>query len=375
MSEPAVAGLVRVSVPVICEQGALTVVMSVDGAGKLQGLRLVPAATASWKPPSYAAPKRFDEHDVTVGSAPLAVSGTLSLPRGRGPRPGVVLLSGGGLFDRDETSGPNRPLKDLAWGLASRGVAVVRFDKVTYTHGSRVADAPGFTVAEEYVPHAVAAVHLLRRQPVVDPARVFVLGDSMGGKVAPRVAAAEASVAGLVILAGEAQPMQRSAVRVARYLASLDPGPSADGAVEAITRQAALVDGPELSPSTPAGALPFGLSASYWLDLRGYDPVSTAAALGRPMLILQGGRDYQVTVADDLSRWRAGLARRPDVTIRVYDADNHLFFPGAGPSTPAEYGPARHVDPAVVADIAGWLAPGRGKIARLVSGVRRLGNG
>jgi hypothetical protein len=74
------------------------------------------------------------------------------------------------------------------------------------------------------------------------------------------------------------------------------------------------------------------------------------------MLIIQGGRDYQATVADDLSRWRAALGTRPDVTIRVYDADNHLFFPGSGPSTPAEYEPAQHMDPAVVADIAAWLA-------------------
>jgi hypothetical protein len=193
----------------------------------------------------------------------------------------------------------------------------------------------------------------------------------MGGKVAPRVAAAETSVAGLVILAGDAQPMQHAAIRVARYLAVLTPGPAAEDALEAMTRQAALVDSSDLSPSTPASELPFGLSGAYWLDLRGYDPVSTAVTLHKPMLILQGGRDYQVTVEDDLSRWKAGVGHRADVTIRIYDADNHLFFPGAGPSTPAEYEPAQHVDPAVVADIAAWLAPNRGRIARLVSSIKR----
>lgn len=362
------AGLVRVSVPVTCEHGALTAVMSVDDAGMLQGLRIAPAAATSWATPSYAHPKRFDEHDVTLGSGPLAVPGTLSLPRGRGPHPGVVLLSGGGPFDRDETGGPNKPLKDLAWGLASRGVAVVRFDKVTYTHSGQVANAPEFTMTDEYVPHAVAAVQLLRRQPTVDHARVYILGHSMGGKVAPRVAAAEASVAGLMILAGDTQPMQHSAVRVARYLAAVNPGPSAEAAVETITRQAAMVDSPDLSPATPATELPFGFSGAYWLDLRGYDPVATAAALNTPMLILQGGRDYQVTVADDLSRWETGLGQRPDVTIRVYDADNHLFFPGAGPSTPADNDSAQHVDPTVIADIAAWLKPDQGKIARFVAG-------
>ena len=98
------------------------------------------------------------------------------------------------------------------------------------------------------------------------------------------------------------------------------------------------------------------MPAVYWLDLRGYDPVAVAAALGKPMLILQGGRDYQATVADDLARMDRRPRGPPDVTIRVYPADNHLFSPGTGPSAPAEYEPAQHMDPAVIADIADWLA-------------------
>ncbi|MCS7483309.1 serine aminopeptidase domain-containing protein [Umezawaea endophytica] len=367
--EPPAAGLVRVSVPVQCERGGLVVVMSVDDAGALHGLLLAPEAAGAWTPPPYAAPRRFTERSVEIGSGPLAVSGTITVPRGRGPRPGVVLLAGGGPFDRDGTTGANKPLKDLAWGLASRGVAVVRFDKVTHTHGD-VVDAPGFTMSDEYVPHAVSAVHLLQRESSVDSGRVFLLGHSMGGKVAPRVAAAEPSVAGLVLLAADAQPMHHAAVRVVRHLASLTPGPNADAAVASVVRQTALVDGPDLTVATPASELPFGLSASYWLDLRSYDPVATAAALGKPMLIAQGGRDYQVTVEDDLARWRAGLAHRSDVDIRVHEDDNHLFFTGTGPSTPAEYEPAQHVDPAVIADVAEWLRPPRGRVARFLD---RLG--
>jgi uncharacterized protein len=373
-SEPGSAGLVRVSVPVTCERGGLVVVMSVDDAGTMHGLRLAPPAAASWQPPAYANPKRLVEHEVTVGSGSSAVPGTLTLPRGRpwwrgrwrgrgqsrGRWPGVVLLSGGGPFDRDGTSGANKPMKDLAWGLASRGVAVVRFDKVTFVDGDALT-RPGFTMAEEYVPPALDAVRLLQRQPGVDPARVFVLGHSMGGSAAPRVAAAEPSVAGLLILAGDTVPLSRAAVRVARHLAGVDPGPDERAGVELITRQAAIAESPDLSSSTPATDLPFGWPAAYWRDLLDYDRVATAAALDRPMLILQGGRDYQVTVADDLAGWQAGLADRRDVTIRVYDADDHLFFRGEGPSTPAGYEPPQHVDPAVVADIAGWLATSSGR--------------
>ena len=359
VSEPAGAGLVRVRVPVTCERGGLTVVMSVDDAGLLHGLRLAPPESTAWEPPSYATADRFTEREVTIGEGPLAVPGTLTVPAGRGPWPGLVLLASGP-HDRDLTAGPNKPFKDLAWGLASRGVAVARFDKVTHTH-PHVGAEPGFTMAEEYLPHALAAVRLLQQERTVDAERVFVAGHSGGGKAAPRVAAADASIAGVVSLAGDTVPLSRSAVRVVRYLAELGPGPATTSAVEATTRQAALVENPELSPAIPASDLLFGWPASYWLDLRGYDPVATAAALDRPILILQGARDYQVTADGDLARWQAGLADRPDVTIRVYDADDHMFFRGKGPSTPAAYESPQHVDPAVVTDIAGWLgSPGRG---------------
>jgi len=371
VSEPAGSGLVRVSTPVTCEHGGLTVVVSVDEAGQLNGFRLAPLATTAWTPPRYASHGKFTEREVTIGSGPLAVPGTLTLPRSRGQRPGVVLLASGPA-DRDMTTGPNKPFKDLAWGLASRGVAVLRFDKISHVHG-RVATDPGFTMADEYLPHAAAAVRLLQREPGVDPARVFVLGHSGGGKAAPRVAAAEPSVAGLVILAGDTLPLSGSAVRVARYLAELDGGEGMTGTVDVLTRQAAQVEGAGLSRATPSADLLFGWPASYWLDLREYDQVGVAAALDKPMLILQGRRDYQVTVDGDLARWQAGLVRRPDVTIRIYDADDHMFFAGVGKSTPADYERPQHVDAAVVADIAGWLVPGvrQGPVAGLISKLRQ----
>lgn len=363
VTEPAGPGTVVVKVPVTFERAAGTVAVGLAGEegseAWITGIQLLPASAAEpvapWAPPPYADPDTFTEHDVTVGEGPLAVPGTLSVPRrtGAARAPGVVLLSGSGPNDRDETIGRNKPLKDLAWGLATRGVATARFDKVTRAHPDLVAADASFTLTDEYVPHAVAAIELLREHPAVDPARVFVAGHSEGGTAAPR-AAARAPAAGLVIIAGGAQPLHHAMLRQFRHLATLNPAQAA--AADAVARQVAAVDDPGLSQTTPRSALPFGIAAAYWLDLRGYDAPAAAAALGKPVLVVQGGRDYQVTVADDLSRWQAALEGRPDVTIRVYPADNHLLFPGSGPSSPAEYEPAQHVDQAVVADIAAWLA-------------------
>ena len=102
--------------------------------------------------------------------------------------------------------------------------------------------------------------------------------------------------------------------------------------------------------------LPFHIPAAYWLYLRHYDPVSAAAALDKPILILQGGRDYQATVAEGLEGLRSGVQHRDDAVIRIYPDDNHFFFMGTGPSSPAEYEPAQHVDEAVVADVTRFIA-------------------
>ncbi|MGC4939443.1 alpha/beta hydrolase family protein [Kribbella sp. DT2] len=301
----------------------------------------------TWTEPPYANSLRFEEADVTLAVDDRPTQGTLTLPYG-GARVGVVLLSGGGPFDRDETSGPNKPLKDLAWGLASRGVAVLRFDKPSFTY-PELFTQPGFTMTQEYVPHAVAAVRTLSEYVE----QVFVIGHSMGGKVAPKVAAAAPEVAGVIIMAGDTQPMHHAAVRVMKHLATIDPATVPAELVEQFERQAAVVDSPELSPETTD--LPFGAPGSYWLDLRDYDPVAAAAKLDVPILVLQGGRDYQVTVDDDLPGWRDGLADHPATTIKILAADNHQFFAGAGPSTPADYQVEGHVDPEALDAILGWL--------------------
>ena len=314
-----------------------------------------PAPTVAYSAPPYVTASAFRDEAFTVDAGGWPLPGTLTLPVGDGPFPAVVLVHGSGPNDRDESFGPNKPFRDLAEGLASRGIAVLRYDKRTRAHASRVGGLRDFTVKEEVVDDAVAAVKKMRETAGIRADRVFVLGHSLGGMLAPRIAAADPSIAGLILMAAAVKPLEQAIVDQTRYLAMLDGKISAEeqAALDAVTKLAADVRA--LKPSDPPiVSPPFSAPASYWLDLRGYDPPAAASLLKQPMLVLQGERDYQVTM-DDFAAWQRALGSRANVQLKSYPALNHLFIAGSGPSAPAEYQRPGHVDEAVVRDIAAWI--------------------
>jgi dienelactone hydrolase len=349
------------AIPVTFANAVVTLNVSVSGAGRVVGLHVaaVAAAGASAAPATYVDPSSFTETAVTVGSAPWALPGTLTMPKGQGPFPAVVLVAGSGPEDRDETFGVNKPFRDLAWGLASSGVAVLRYDKRTLTYGAQMAAqlAATITVREETTDDAVAAVALLRATAKVDPARVFVVGHSLGAYLAPRIATQlPGQLAGIAMLETASTPLPALILMQEKYLASLQgtPTPAVQQQLDAISAAVALAESPSLSPSTPASQLPLGTPASYWLDLRTYDPLATAAGLALPMFFSQGGRDYQVPPSE-LPPWQAALAGHANVTFKTYPAMDHLLLDGSGPATPAEYSAPGHVDAQLVGDLATWI--------------------
>ena len=339
-------GVLMAHTPVQFEHGTLSVTVATNGEW-IVGIQLDRPEQDEWASPPYADKQKFTEEDITLSGDGRTVPGTLTMPSTATPHAAVVLLSGSGPHDRDETIGLNKPFKDLAWGLASRGIAVLRAEKVSFTHGK---DLPStFTLYDEYLPHALAAVALLRER--LPEAAVYVAGHSLGGTIAPRVAH-EAPVDGLILIAAGAQPMHWSTVRQMRYLASVQPLPQS--AIDTLATQAARIDG-DLTLDTPDSELPFGTPAAYWLSVRDYHPVAEAARLTVPILLVNGGRDYQVTVADDLALWREGLAGHANVTIEVFAAGNHMLAAGEGPATPAEYQAPHHVAPEIIDLIARWI--------------------
>lgn len=306
--------------------------------------------------PPYADTAAFTEKEVTVGSGEWALPGTLTLPSESGPHPAIVLVHGSGPNDRDETIGPNKPFKDLASGLSSHGIAVLRYEKRTREHGQAMASQMStLTPREEVIDDTLAAVALLRNTEGIDPDHIYVLGHSLGGTLAPLIGAEDGEIAGLIILAGAARPLEDLILEQYRYLAGLEEqSAETEAALQDMQLRVERVKDPALSLETPADQLPLDMPASYWLYLRDYRPAATANTLGMRMLILQGERDYQVTM-EDFAIWQNVLGLRTDVAFKSYPALNHLFIKGEGPGNPNEYMQPGNVAEEVLDDIVNWL--------------------
>lgn len=172
----------------------------------------------------------------------------------------------------------------------------------------------------------------------------------------PRIGERDKNIAGLIVFAGTARLLEDVFVEQNNYLASLAGTPSEEmrAKLDALKQ---LAEKTKNLKSTDAPNTPtlLNLPVSYWVDLNGYNPPSAAENLTKPMLILQGESDYQVTMRD-FQLWKNALQSRKNVTFKSYPNLTHLFMEttGAKPS-PRDYEQTSHVNVQVVNDIADWI--------------------
>jgi dienelactone hydrolase len=347
------------------ENGKLLTRVVFDSKGKVAGLFFAPAPSAtpdataivSYTPPGYVDEKAFSERDISFGDPGWVLTGTLSMPTSPGPHPVVVLVQGSGPSDRDETIDQQRPFRDIAWGLASRGVAVFRYDKRTFVYAQRMAGtADNVTVKEEVVDDAVAALAMIGKQDGVDPQRVFLLGHSLGGMLAPMIAEQSPDEAGFIVLAGPTRPFEDVILDQFTYLAKLDGTvtKAEQDSLDALATQVQNVKSLTASSTVMPDKLPLNLPVSYWLSLQNYSPAQAASTLNEPMFILQGESDYQVTMPD-FNGWRDALAGHSNATLKSYPGLFHLFMQSLGTPSPKDYAKAGHVADVVISDLTDWI--------------------
>lgn len=332
---------------------ALRVVFNQEN--KVAGFNFVPAPAIDFSPPpNYSDSTLFTESELTIDCGDIDLPAKLTMPSEGSGFPIVILVHGSGPHDDDETIGPNKPFRDLAHGLSSNGMAVLRYEKRTLKHGNTL-DRNSFTIWDETGNDAVAAIQKAANIPGTDPDMIFLIGHSLGGMLAPAIAEKAPQLTGIIIMAGNSRPLQDLVPEQYEYLMSTEGELSDEQlkALEELKEQASAISENRLDGLTYRETL-LNLPPSYWEELNNYSQSEIAAGISQRILVLQGERDYQVTMKD-YNGWKTALQKHPDAKFISYPGLNHLMMYGEGDPNPLEYFDKNNLDRKVIADIVEWI--------------------
>lgn len=305
--------------------------------------------------PVYSNPNSFTEKDVVIGKGDFALPGTLSIPKGKGPFPVVVLVQGSGPTDKDEAAYAIKPFRDLANGLASKGIAVLRYNKRTFEHTVKTTADQNHTVDKETTDDALLATRLLEKEKKIDDEQIYILGHSQGGMMVPQMIDQDKrqNIAGAIVMGGPARTIQDVALDQFDYLLSI--GQILPEASEFYITQFEMLNDPNFSGENPPDEFLLG-QAMFWDSINDIKAAEMAKEQNEPLLIIQGERDYQVISDIEIPIWKEELSHRANVEYRLYQKLNHFFTEGEGEmSTPEEYLTPANIPEYVVNDIAEWV--------------------
>lgn len=303
------------------------------------------------------------EENIVIGAKTKhQLNGILTIPdQSAGPVPAVVLVHGSGPSNMDAQTGSNTPFKDLAEGLSEKGIAVLRYDKRTYIYANELKENHDLSVKEETIEDAILAADLLRNDPRIDPKKIFIVGHSLGGMLAPRIDAEGGDFAGLIMLAGSPRQFEELLIEqdynVANSLNWFLKGIAKKQTVALEAKMSNLYEmSDEEAKMTPV--LGKHVMAYYFKEMGEHPSVDYLKKLDKPLLILQGGKDVHVSVDKDFDGYKALLGDRANASFKLYPNLNHLLMPavyGEIRKAKKEYQVAQHVDSEVIDDIAEWI--------------------
>jgi dienelactone hydrolase len=343
------------------EGGRITLLVAFDSINQVAGLFLQPG-DVPYSPSIYVNTESFNEYRIDFGAPDFKNSGKLSIPKSSKKAPLVIIVAGSGGIDKDCSMGANKIYKDLAWGLSSKGIATFRFDKRTYRYQNELVEndksgKSAFDIRTEYLQDLKEIISSLKKRKDFDTKRIFIMGHSQGGYLIPLLNKEFKAVFGFISLAGTLREIPELALEQVDYLSSFETMDAKDSLeVQSIKRQMRNSLSQQISNVSSNDSVLGPYTVNYWKYLSSYKPAVLAAQIKKPVLVLQGERDYQVLMKD-YELWKSTCSGKPNFSFKSYPALNHLFMEGSGGklSTPKEYLRASNVPEFVIIDIKNWI--------------------
>jgi dienelactone hydrolase len=298
-------------------------------------------------------PENIKQIDLSSEVNGMVLQGILTVPTSGENFACVILVHGSGPNDMDETIGNNKVFRDIAWELAELGIATYRYNKSTYQYPELFVGNLDMTLEEETVNDAIEISSLISSNSLIDSTSVYILGHSLGGNALPLIAQNINYISGYIIMAGNTRPLEDLMVEQTEYLINIDNVVTIDeqNYLDNLNGEVKKIKNID---NYNREEMILGVNAEYWRYLSNYDPIKTAANITVPVLVLQGLRDYQVTIKD-YNGWYNAYADNDSWTFKTYQDLNHLMMTGNVPSVPSEYNIASNVDEKVIIDIVSWI--------------------
>lgn len=340
------SGYATVSTVAEFENAGFIITLNFDSEGKIRGIWFNFAPEDSVYQPIDT--DLFTEETVLIGE--YDIKGVVTTPDNMENYPVVVLVQGSGQSDFDETIGANKPFRELAHGLAEKGIASIRINKRLYQKPALAHEQ--LTIWDEYMDDVYAAIDYAKANISEN---IFVIGHSQGGMSAPKIAL-DNNLNGVVMLAGTIRGLED--VILDQNIAVLNTMDISDA--EKQRQLKAVQDGVDaVKALTEATAEPvLGVPARYWLSMRDLDGENILKnKLTVPVLVLQGEADFQVYMDKDFAYMQSVLGDKENIQFKSYPGLNHLFMPQSLPGVMdvTEYTAENHIPQYVISDIAAFI--------------------